>query len=394
MRVSCGWNFRKENARSPRLRIRLRTHSENMTGLFLLLCTFTLTSASPKVLPPENVRLVWLDDFYPELWWTNPKQPVDNCKYHIRSTIWKEGDFALATATRSSPPWPERREINGGFLNISIQTVCGNVTSERVFTGLNDQSLGLSCAIKSSAITRCSWKPLREAPTANISFFYDLLDSDEEGDAPFKFRECPRYADRTTCHLRMNLTQQLSVLLKATVGGRIVRNVYQLTTVPLNLYPLNWTIKATGELFHISWPPPEFADWTYEIKYTECSETLSKESSGLSAELYRRPECSYSITMRGVSGSNGDTEWTPEERFDAVPVFNPMLFAVVVIPLLMAALVVLCLLWCMKHKDIIYPKVPQPNPELFKDILNNNIDFFIPKIEEECDVSLVVRPQL
>ncbi|XP_055084981.1 uncharacterized protein LOC117386429 [Periophthalmus magnuspinnatus] len=289
-----------------------------------------------------------------------------------------------------SSPWQEQRALNGGFVNISIQTVCKGTMSDPVFTALSDPDLHLSCVIKSSKLISCSWKP---HSSAHISFFYNLFDGNVDDDS-HPLRECSHYTDstRTGCDLRVNTYQftQINVLLNGTADNRTIRNIYQLSALPLRLSPLNWTVKPSREQFHISWTPPEFSNvvWKYFIKYIDCTNTpvIKEIATGLSAELNRIPECSYNISIKGVVEENGGTEWTLDKHYDAVSGLNPMMFAVILIPLLMAALVVLSLIWCMKNKSKIFPKVPQPNPELFKDILNNKIntlDFYITKSEEE-----------
>ncbi|KAK7910135.1 hypothetical protein WMY93_014819 [Mugilogobius chulae] len=364
---------------------------------FLLCCSLTSVS-SIKVFPPQNVTLGWTDGLYQQLFWTPPKHSEANCSYQVNSTI-RGGKEYPSTKTQTSPPWDEYRVMNGGFVNISIQTVCDGTKSDPVIVTVDDPDLHLSCLILSSSLTRCSWKPPSSA--VDIRFFYNLEDPNSDDSIPTPpLQECPLYTNGTTCDLQMKPTQELKVLLNGTANTRTIRNIYQFSSLQLRLRPLNWTIRESKEQFHISWTAPEFdLDWKYIIKYIVCNETLKKEvPSGLSAELDRMPDCSYQISVRAVT-VNGVTEWTTFRRFDAVPSSNFMPLAVVLIPLSMALLVILFLMWCMKNKRKMFPKVPQPNPELFKDILNNNNkvyipDFYSPSMEEECHVTLVVDPKL
>lgn len=371
-----------------------------------LWCCFLTGVVSDKVLPPENVRLGWKDDLYPELSWTHPNHSMQNCRYHIVSTIKDAGKNYPASfkVNGTDEYWTHQRVPKGGFLHISIQTICSGRISEAVIVGLNDTDIPLSCVIRSSTLTQCTWDP---PASAQLSFFYSLGKSFQEISKFDKLRECPHYnSKRTGCDLKMKMKmkvadQAIIVVLNGTLGNGTIRNIYPSKFVPLKLPPLNWTVKDSKEQFLISWTPPEFDSyWEYIISYTKCNNTGSIEISDSthSRELDRVAECPYRISMRGVVEGIGETEWTPDKHYGAVSVTNPVLFAVVLIPLVLAVLVVLSSLWCMKNKDKLFPKVPQPNSELFKDLINNNNkmnvhNFPFPKEEEEeCPVILVLDP--
>uniref|UniRef100_A0A8C6UG04 Uncharacterized protein n=1 Tax=Neogobius melanostomus TaxID=47308 RepID=A0A8C6UG04_9GOBI len=345
-----------------------------------------------QVLPPENVRLGWFKDLYEELSWTPPKHS-QGCYYKITST---PRDVQRTESARSwSSPWHNAyRIIQGGYLKISIQTVCNSSWSEAVVVGIDDPDFELSCVILSSARTHCSWKP---PDSARLSFFYSLQISKDDMDT---LRECPSYNSTTGCDLQVKPNRQINVLLNGTLGNRTIRNVYKFDYLKLSLPPLDWAVEESKEQFLITWTAPEFSDlkWNYKINYTACNNTSYPETQERSFKLQRDSECPYRISMRGMTRFSGGTEWTPEKHYDKASGPNPLLFAVVLIPLVLALLVVLTLLGCLKNKDRIFPKVPQPNSELFKDLMTNNNkinlpNFYFPKAEEECPVTLVVDPK-
>ncbi|XP_072315390.1 uncharacterized protein [Eucyclogobius newberryi] len=375
-----------------------------MTGLFhkvgFLLYCFLTTAVPLKVLPPENVHLGWKNGLYQELSWSPPKQSGKHCSYQINSTKKYEGQEGTSFVNiEHSLYWHDEKVLNGGFLNMSIQTVCNGTMSDPVFVTLNDPDLQLWCIILSSNLTRCYWKP---PSSADIRFFYNSDGDDNNVSVPLQ--ECPLYTNniRTGCDLPVDPEEPLNVLLNGTANNRTIRNIHHFEFLKLKLAPLNWTVKESKKEFHISWTPPEFPNyrWKYYINYTACSYTKDLEIvTGLSAVLPRSPECSYDISMRAVVEYNGGTEWTRNKHYDAISGRDYILFAVILIPLLMAVLVILSLVWCMKNRENIFPKVPQPNPELFNDILNNNnkisiSNFYMTKVEEECHLTVMVDYKL
>lgn len=296
--------------------------------------------------------------------------------------------------------------MNSGFFNVTIQTLCGSKTSEAVSIVRDYPDLRLSCAIKSSSLTRCSWKSL---PSANLSFFYNLADRDSPFD---KLRECPSYnRTRTSCDLKMHPKQYINAMVNGTLSDatlsdrtlsdgtlsdRTIRNIRLYINVPVRLSAPNLTVKESKDKFFLSWTKPDFSNltWKYNISYTFCDTTLSNETSELQTELTRVAWCPYRISMKGVAVYAGHTDWTPDKYYDAVSVMNPMVFAVILIPTVLAVIVILTLLWWKKNKDKVFPQVPQPNPELFTDLMDNNnkinaTNFHFPKEEEECTVTLV-----
>uniref|UniRef100_A0AAV2KR03 Ig-like domain-containing protein n=1 Tax=Knipowitschia caucasica TaxID=637954 RepID=A0AAV2KR03_KNICA len=344
-----------------------------------------------KVLPPENVELLWAG-LYPELSWTPPTDSEENCSYSASFTV-RDGNTEHHQDLGSSP-FQVKRPLNGGFLNVSIQTVCGDRESAPAFVFFHDPDLPLSCLRKSRKIIHCSWK---SDPSAHIRLFYSFPVSDDDM-APL--RECPDYNEQNECELpQERLNEQLNVILNGTYNNRTVTNNHEIINLKWVLSPLTWNITASSDQFVISWRPPSGFDrfsWKYFLRFTACADTEEIEVSGLSMTLRRSPECAYSISMRAIRDQkdNGWTEWTPEEAFEAVSSFNPMVLATVLVPLVLMVLVVLFLAWCIRNKKRVFPKVPQPNPELFKDILNNNNkmhmpDFYLPKVDEECQVTLV-----
>lgn len=379
-----------------------------MTGLFhnlgFLWSVILTTVLTEKVLPPENVRLGWREGLYQALTWTPPKHSLHNCQYHINSTIRENGSKKIAFQTKSGTEfnWYEYRALNGGFLNISIQTVCNGSSSEAVFIGLDDPDLKLDCAIRSSSLVHCSWKP---PPSAQLSLFYNAA-TEPYSEVFDELRECPQYTElRSGCDLPVTTKhsiQDLSILpinllLNGTLGNRTIRNVHKIISLKLNLPPLNWTVTESKEKFLINWNPPPFnLNWKYIINYTSCDRPLvSRELSKPPFEFNREAACSYRITMRGVVLYIGGTEWTKEKYFGAASEPNLLLLAVVLIPMVLTVLVVLTLLWIRKNKDRLWPKVPQPNFKLFEDLMNNNnkTNLHLPKAEEECEVTLVVDPK-
>lgn len=390
-----------------------------MSGLFhnlgLVWCLFLTTALSDQVLPPENVRLSWIEGLYQKLTWTPPQHSLHNCHYNITSTVKIDGSERPASYKVRPGTQPEKnllswkeisRPLNGGFINVSIQTVCNGLSSKAVFDGINDEDLELDCAVRSSSLVHCSWK---SPPSAQLRFFYNAA-LEPTSSRYDDLRECPHYTERRSgCDLpvKTRLSRHdlsvlpVNLLLNGTLYNRTIRNIHHITSLKMKLPPLDWTVTDYKEKFIINWTLPPFdLNWIYLINYTACDNTwVRREKPEPPFELKREANCSYRFSMRALVDVGGEekggTEWTTEKRFGAVSDPNLAVLAAVLVPLVLAVLVVLTLFWCWRNKDRIWPKVPQPNPNILQDLLNNNnkTSFHSPRVDEECVVTLVIDPK-
>ncbi|XP_073331448.1 interleukin-13 receptor subunit alpha-2-like [Pagrus major] len=369
----------------------------------LVLCLFsTFESTTSQVLPPQNVSLRWIDDFWPQLSWTPPRHSVENCTYEVERIATNNMDQGGKFCDKQ-PFWMQRTVMQGRQLYLSVKTVCNTTQSEPFELNITYPELvrNLNCFIHSSKLTKCSWLPVSNAP--DFSFFYELADIYGSDDSDTPLQACSAYsytADgrRTGCDLQADINHDIQILFNGTLNNRTVRNTY---TRMLKCYakplPLKWTVIKAGDKFNISWIPPDFGElshWKFTIKHTACSKTTFFDRIDTSTELNVVPHCEQCLAIkveRKVTG--GESEWSDEQCFDSEP--NALVYAAIIIPLMFAVLAVLTFACCKKNKDIIFPKVPEPR-DFLSDISDNNNKITVRNLcipaEEDCKITLVIDP--
>ncbi|XP_068612007.1 uncharacterized protein [Brachionichthys hirsutus] len=374
--------------------------------LLVLSClVLTVEIHTGHILPPRNLSLRWITDFEPELSWTPPKHSINNCTYLVAvRTNDNENDSEV---TETSPPWTEYKLMHGGFLHFSVQTVCDEKESdpERFVVTYPELVRDLQCYIHSSTQTHCSWTPAIPAP--DLCFFYRLVNEDRtvsiDSQSGFPVQACSSYTHtdgvRTGCDLQAKVTQDVHIVFNGTVNNEPVKNTFK-RELQSNVRPpaLEWEVQKTGTKFLISWTPPDISNppnWKFMIKYTECGKTLPElVLEGKEAELPVVSHCPYHMSIRAVA-RGAATPWSQEKYFNADSDPNALLYAAILIPLIAATLGALTFICLMKHKNIIFPKVPQPR-DLLGDSDNNN-KAALPSLynqaeEEHCEITLVVDP--
>ncbi|XP_023252385.1 cytokine receptor common subunit gamma-like [Seriola lalandi dorsalis] len=380
----------------------------NSLDLVVVGCLFLMVeSQTGQILPPQYLSQLWREEFQPEFTWAPPKHSVSNCTYRVIAKN-KDEDSEKRTLT-DSPPWSNYIVMEGGFLNLSVQTICNGKASELASLIVNYPEMvkNLECYIRSSKQTQCSWEAAD--PTTDLSFFYRLVDEDltvSFGDEPSPLRECSSYSStegvRTGCELQAKVKQIIHIFFNGTVNNTLFRNTFTKDLLDnVKPPPLNWTVIKARDKFIISWIPPDIGNltWKFQINYTECVNTTIKTiERGTSAHLNLVAHCQYRISIR-AKHENSCTQWSDDKYFDADTDPKAMVYLAIIIPLMFAALAILIFVCCRKNKEHIFPKVPQPR-DFLSDISDNNnkstvCDLYIPaKEEENCNITLVMDPQI
>ncbi|XP_035483172.1 uncharacterized protein LOC118301634 isoform X4 [Scophthalmus maximus] len=189
-------------------------------------------SRAGQVLPPQNMSLLWMNDFEPEVTWAPPQHSVANCTYQVfKKTTKRDNDYDLP-----SPPWKSVVVMEGGFLQVSVKTVCGGKRSEPTVLNVTYPEMvkNVQCYILSSKHAHCSWESAN--PTAVVHFFYRLveenLSTSVHDDSPSpRLRECPmsNYKERagTGCVLQVTLKQGILIVFNGTVNKVPFRNTFR-----------------------------------------------------------------------------------------------------------------------------------------------------------------------
>ncbi|XP_074517983.1 uncharacterized protein LOC141784151 [Halichoeres trimaculatus] len=372
-----------------------------MDFVFLSCLFLSVESLTDEISPPSNLSLIWDVDFSFNFSWAPPLHWMKNCKYKITAES-KERD-SDEEDTVTEPYWSSFKVLEGGFLNLSVKTVCGVRESKVVYITMSDPDLvkNFQCNIVSLKLTRCTW--FKATNISDLHFFYRLSTHFQSSYEPIQ--ECPlyRYSGglRTGCDLQANTDQIMTIFINGTLDSKPVRNIFERNLIDHVKPPaLDWHVKETKDNFIISWIPPEVKlPWKYVLNYTECKTQKKTTGEDLTTRKLRKvSHCEYWMSIK-AEYEKSETPWSEEKYFAADTDQSTMVYAAVIIPLLCAILAVVAFVCCRKNKENICPKIPEPR-NLLSDIYNNNNNkdpdhnLYIPEEEEDnCVITLVIDPQ-
>ncbi|KAM4537505.1 uncharacterized protein PAE49_021817 [Odontesthes bonariensis] len=373
--------------------------------LLVLNCLFvTAELPTGKILPPQNLSVLWISDFEPLLTWEPPQLPLTNCTYNVCTD---RGDHS---STECQPvkisEYGKHFLMQGGVLRWEVKIVCGGKESEVAHYNVNYTELvtDLNCYSSTARQAHCSWSPASNA--TDLSFFYLLVDETPNGAPPSQLKECSSYINtggvKTGCDLQATTQEAIHILLNGTLNNTTVRNTFTFETInDVKPPPLIWKVTKNGTKLNISWTPPDVLSqdcWEFNINYTECGKIKSFiiKQEVTSHLMNWVPHCEYCIAIRALS-SEGNTPWSDQKCFGAD--VNWSVYAAVIIPLVIACLAALTFKCYWKNKEKIFPKVPKPR-DLLTDISDNNnestrCNMYIPAEEEEnCKITLLTDTQI
>ncbi|KAF3836852.1 hypothetical protein F7725_004316, partial [Dissostichus mawsoni] len=288
---------------------------------------------------PQNVSLQWINDFEQKVTWEPPQHPVKNCRYELTAESKYEHrreDYISVTS-----PCRLKMVMYGGFLNVSVNSNC---TRYKPVPGSSvtypDLVKDLQCFITTATESHCIWKQTAYTPS-NLGFFYHLNNN--------IIKECPSYVGngsvRTGCDLEANVKDSIVLSFNGTLNKQTVRNTFK-KVLKGNVRPpaLQWNVTKSGGKFKIRWTPPSIKFlWKYSIRYKECNET----------KFPFVRNCPYRITIQAF-GEGAKTPLSDEKYFESD--LNAWVYLAVILPLMVAVLAVLTIVYCRKNKEILFPK--------------------------------------
>uniref|UniRef100_A0A8C6PW49 Cytokine receptor-like factor 2-like domain-containing protein n=1 Tax=Nothobranchius furzeri TaxID=105023 RepID=A0A8C6PW49_NOTFU len=245
-------------------------HSSDLLLMDFLLLMFA--SAAGKILPPQNLTLVWETDFQPWFSWDPPPRSDTSCKYKVDITGYKD-------MLRSNTTFGMFLVMEGGSLSFSVKTVCGNNESEPATLNVTSPDLvtALDCYSYTATLVNCTWSAAGDS--SNLTFSYIL--AKEFGDEPpAELQECSSYMSsggvRTGCTLQASLSHAIHIVLHSTINSTLIRNTFTKRTIyNVRPPPLVWNVTESKHTLAISWSPPDMLDlseWDFVINYTFCDE--------------------------------------------------------------------------------------------------------------------------
>lgn len=372
--------------------------------LDLLVFTFLLLAAvttAGQILPPQNLSLRWINEFWREITWDPPPHSMTNCHYDgVKATKPQENiSFIPEEATFYID---KDMVMERGFLRYSFRTVCGNNQSKLAVLEISYPELvkNLDCYIYSPEKGHCAWSPAWN--TTDLHFFYWLDVHYEE--TRRELQECSSYnytGDvKSGCDFPAKTNTIIGILFNATLNNTVVRNSFYMDDLKVKPPAPRWEVIKTKNKFNISWNVadlPRLNTWTFEINYTQCNkeETTIVPRDSTSYVLQRVSHCQYCIGLRAKSDS-GNSLPSDKKCFDADKDLYWLVCAVVIFLIVtLAGVTFVC--W-HRNKDTIWPKIPGP-PDFLSDIAKNNNEsifhkLYIPAEEEEnCIVTLATDTQ-
>lgn len=352
-------------------------------------------STEGQSLAPWDVSLEWINDFRPQLSWKPPLHLPGDCCFCVRVQAAQFNEIDLGP---NESNFSGLYFTNGSSLNMSVQTICNNMTSEPVIkTNIYPELVSaLDCDIISTNQIRCSWTPVPGAPESQ--FFYRLAALGQTNLLP-----CPHLhtdGKLIVCDIQTPVRNEIDVLFNGTVDDKPVRNTFEKS---LYVKPLvtKWSVTKTDRKFNISWVCPDIPkpfEREFVVIYTECAEPkMSPIIKRLHFEIDRLPNCRYCFAIETrVSRKEARTE---DKCFDADAVPDVFVLVAVIVPLACAGLAVLALVCCIRNKDYIFPPIPKPR-DLLSDISDNNNKmefgnlYFPLEVEELFKITLVMDPPI
>ncbi|XP_047464769.1 uncharacterized protein LOC125022285 [Mugil cephalus] len=368
--------------------------------LLVVSCLFvTVEPITGEVFTPQNVSILWVDDFHPKLSWEPPPQyPVPNqCQYNLNVST-DENGTDRQTYKKVSSPWTEYFTMKG-FLKFSLKALCNNTEGKPVVVRVNYTDLvkNFECYSDSRKHAFCSWSSA--SPAKDLRFYYQCPDDNCN---LTELQECSRYnytdGVRTGCHLDTETHCHIDMLLNGTLDNKPVRNTFKkLLTEKVRPPPLMWTVTKSVDKFNLNWTPPDLINlesWKFIINYTVCDKNKTIEIHGKrSYDLEVTPHCPHRIALKAWL-DNGETPWTEEKYFEADRDPNAFVYPIALaIPLVFSILAVGIFVCWRKNKDRIFPKVPAPVDFLTSISDNNNKKtLYVPTEDvESCNISLVME---
>nr|ACO13812.1 Interleukin-13 receptor alpha-1 chain precursor [Esox lucius] len=370
---------------------------------FLVLIVATQTEA--ELPSPIRLTSTWKNEFCLEFSWRLPESFDENldCKYKIKTS--------QVSITRSSKTtlFQECDSLEGG-LNFSVQTECNNSKSQPVVHTIaapRELVKDFHCFYYSSNALNCSWLPTNQSPE-DINLYYAYPESEIHLSNTSECRSYLRNAGRKTgCLIRGDFSKlKVYFQVNGTVNGSSLRNTFKVIPKD-NVKPPAPKVKITEKEnnLNLSWNHPNISHphcWDYMLNYSRCQESLSKTTKSNSETIPYDPRCKYRVRIKAVYTSycgKGESDWSGVEIYGE----EDWLITVIsiVIPASLFLFVILFLCCFMKHKEKLFPKIPQPSM-IYKDTLNSNKeektfigDLYVPVEEDvECKFSLENEPQL
>uniref|UniRef100_A0A3P8YZA7 Type I cytokine receptor cytokine-binding domain-containing protein n=1 Tax=Esox lucius TaxID=8010 RepID=A0A3P8YZA7_ESOLU len=348
---------------------------------YLLVLLWIREVTVEKVLPqPLDLSLTWYNEFCVKLSWNAPRDLDASCEVKYMFDVTRNG--RLLASERKMKTEFERCLSLEGDVHFSVQTECNKSSRSQpvVYTIAAPTELvkNFYCFINSTVDMNCMWIAADQAPE-NLHLYYSYA---ETRTTVSNLSRCSDYLHRegkkTGCHIRGHFGALVFLQVNGTVNGSSLRNTFEVSPL-YNVKPAAPMVNITkeGTELNLSWDYPEIGAtycWDYILNYSKCKEHLNKliESKQPKANIPYDPRCQYRVQVKAVYSKDcglGGSDWSKVAVYGEDEWSNIVI--AIAIPSSVFLLVILFFCCLMKHREKMFPKIPQPSL-IFKDILNSS----------------------
>ncbi|XP_026122424.1 uncharacterized protein LOC113105535 [Carassius auratus] len=338
--------------------------------------------------PPRNLTFKWETPFTLNLTWEKPKDLDPDCKVNYTVDVRHSQECSVTDNKRQT----RRVQSTTCSWNISnVNGLCISVTVNPENCGSRKQSPSLNIILPPPTVMlvtnrsyeyshnklRCTWS--RVGVVEDLVFYYlspqknTVIKCNDMKDG-----ECVIH------DTRLKEMTDMSYLFIGTYMGKAVNNTF-IEEGPAHYVKLKkpqLTIQSDGHSLHFQTNQSdlEFGSHCYKYKYTytKCDKNAQEQEvmDKPNYEVDYDSNCKYKARVQiifsdkcgaGRSDPSDEVEYG-EDRDPHLPAF----LAVIIIPLIVSCCLIVSLVLLRRHKDIIFPKIPEPTL-IFKDMLINNI---------------------
>ncbi|XP_059363274.1 interleukin-13 receptor subunit alpha-1-like [Carassius carassius] len=353
---------------------------------FSLSLMFVGGEGKSELPPPRNLTFTWETPFELHLTWERPKDLEPDCKVNYTVNVHHSQD-----CSERDKKFPDRRVQKTSYkLNISNENgLCISVTVNPINCRIKQQSRPSEISIPPPSVRlvknmsfeysnnsmKCTWKSDINVPDLGL-YYWSPQNETVVKCNEMKTGECIIHST-----FLKGMTKML-YLFNGTYKGQPVNNTF-MTAGPNHFVKLNkpkLTIQRVGHELHFQTHGShlEFYHdcYLYNYIYSKCNEHKKSQEFTKTHKVEYDSNCKYRARVQIIFSDkcgDGKSDLSDEVEYgeDRDPNL-PALLAVIIIPLIVSCCLIFSLVLLRRHKDIIFPKIPEPTL-IFKDMLINNI---------------------
>ncbi|XP_036453320.1 interleukin-13 receptor subunit alpha-1 [Colossoma macropomum] len=360
-------------------------------GISLITCFslmfFGVDAVSDELPQPGNLSLSWSPDYSSVCArWSEPAGLETDCKVSYEIHFYSKKCPPSAEEPRKwrveklTHTWKTEEDEMCVSITTNPKWNCGNKTSSKSLLQGLSRPPGLvknfTCLYYSHMKMNCTWI----SNTTDLQLFY-------RPHSESSLKPCVSYIGkghmRTGCHLygKEFVNDTFVFLVNGTHGGFPVqsnfnREIRNFVKVP----PPKLSISLVGKDLHVRASPPDFKSscWKYQFNFKKCNEDEKSITGNQQWEfsLEYNEACHYTVRVQAIYQycGEGGSDWSAPVHYgeNRDPV-GPLKMTSIVTPIIVACCLIVALVLCRRHKDYLFPKIPEPSL-LVKDMLNNSKD--------------------